>query len=434
MLQERCQLGRRDGAMIGLPFRIGREVPQLRQWERAVTGNIHRREVLRLGAGLGALTLLAACQTMGLDFGDFGGGGRPPPGPAPGAGERLGDGPVKVALLLPLSGDARYAAVGTSMANAARLAMDYVAGSPQIGDNITLLLMDTGPTAAGAAQQASAAVSEGVALILGPLTGDQVAAAGAVAKSAGVPLIGFSNDVTAAAPGVYLLNVLPQSEVQRSLGYALAHGRKAIAAIFPTTDFGRAQQAAFQTTIAGLGLTARASFSFANATDQRNIVAGLAPQINAGNVDALFLPDRASAPAFAKLLRQAGVPQGKVLVIGSADWDRDTTIVATPYLAGAVYPAVDDIGYRALEPEYVERFGSEPHPLATIAYTAAILANAGPLARAKPPYGRDQLTAPGGFNGRDGVFRFLPDGRSEYALIMKQVAPGGAVRVDGPKL
>ena len=44
------------------------------------------------------------------------------------------------------------------------------------------------------------------------------------------------------------------------------------------------------------------------------------------------------------------------------------------------------------------------------------------------------LTSPGGFNGRDGVFRFLPDGRSEYALVIKRVAPAGAAVVDGPKL
>ena len=148
----------------------------------------------------------------------------------------------------------------------------------------------------------------------------------------------------------------------------------------------------------------------------------------------LFLPDRASAPGFGAMLQQAGMPKGKVLIIGSADWDTDTTISATPSLQGAIYPAVDDTGYRALLPEYTAKFGSNPHPLATIAYTAAILANAPSLSLGTPRYDRQQLTLPGGFNGRDGVFRFLPDGRSEYALIIKQVISGGAQRVDGPKL
>jgi hypothetical protein len=51
-----------------------------------------------------------------------------------------------------------------------------------------------------------------------------------------------------------------------------------------------------------------------------------------------------------------------------------------------------------------------------------------------PRYDRAQLTTAGGFNGRDGVFRFLSDGRSEYALVIKKVTVGGAQLVDGPKL
>jgi hypothetical protein len=32
------------------------------------------------------------------------------------------------------------------------------------------------------------------------------------------------------------------------------------------------------------------------------------------------------------------------------------------------------------------------------------------------------------------VFRFLPDGRSEYALVIKKVTIGGAQLADGAKL
>jgi hypothetical protein len=396
-----------------------------------VSSTINRRDVLRLGAGLGALSLLAACETTGFQSGSLGGSQG---GSSPASGRSFGTGPVKVALLLPLTGDSALATVGVSMANAAQLAMDYVAATPKIGDNITLLLMDTGATVQGASQQASAAVADGVSLILGPLRGDQVEAAGSVARTAGIPLIGFSNNSAVAAPGIYLLNVLPESEVHRSLGYVTAHGRKSLVAVFPTTDFGHAQQAAFQTVAASTGFTAHSVLSYGSDSDMRAMIATLAPQIASGIVDAVFLPDRATAPQFATLLQRAGAPQGKALIVGSADWDGDTTITSTPYLVGAVYPAVDDTGYLALKAEYTARFGGTPHPLATVAYTAAILANASPLSMSNPKYGAAQLTTPGGFNGRDGVFRFLPDGRSQYALVMKQIVPGGATRIDGPKL
>ncbi len=390
----------------------------------------------RLGVVAAVGLALAACSPG--DFGSFGSGGGatvPARNGLPAAqGESFGAGPVRVALLLPLSGDPALAAVGTSMANAARLAVGFIEASDSIADNITIVLKDTGPTAAGASQQAGAAVSEGASLVLGPLKADQVSAAGAVARAAGIPLIGFSNNSGAAAPGVYLLNVLPESEVRRSLGFATAQGRKAFAGVFPTTDFGRIQEGAFRQAAADLGLNARAVYTFSNEAEARTVVGQLAPLLTQGQIDTVFLPDRATAPSFGALLAEAGVPAGTVQLVGSADWGGDAAIAATPALAGALYPAVDDAGYQALLPEYQARFGTAPHALATIAYTATILANASSLALGTPRYDRAQLTLPGGFAGRDGVFRFLQDGRSEYALVMKQVAPGGASVVDGPKL
>ncbi|MCB1022231.1 MAG: penicillin-binding protein activator, partial [Acidobacteria bacterium] len=207
-----------------------------------------------------------------------------------------------------------------------------------------------------------------------------------------------------------------------------------VAAIFPTTDYGRIQQGAFQQAVSDLNIGARAVYNFSNETEARSVVQQLAPLLSAGQIDTLFIPDRATAPSFGILLQEAGVPQGKVQIVGSADWNGDQAIASTPYLVGAVYPSVDDAGYLALKAEYQGKFGSAPHALSTISYTATILANASSLALGTPRYDRSQLTLPGGFNGRDGVFRFLPNGRSEYALVMKQVTAGGAAVVDGAKL
>ena len=125
---------------------------------------------------------------------------------------------------------------------------------------------------------------------------------------------------------------------------------------------------------------------------------------------------------------------GAIQIIGSADWNGDQAIMNTPWLAGGLYPAVDDAGYQALLPLYQAKFGGQPHPFVTLAYTAVVLANVSSLSLGTPRYDRAQLTTPGGFNGRDGVFRFLQDGRSEYALVIKKVTVGGAQLVDGPKI
>jgi hypothetical protein len=173
------------------------------------------------------------------------------------------------------------------------------------------------------------------------------------------------------------------------------------------------------------GFPPSAVYTFGSPSEAAQIVAQAKPLADNGMIDALFLPDRTSAPAFAAALAQAGVSPSDVQIVGSADWEGNTTILATPALAGAIYPAVDPAEMMAIRADYQARFGSAPHPLATPAYTATILANVNTLSLANPPYGATLLTNATGFNGRDGIFRFRSDGRSEYALAIMQVAPVG---------
>lgn len=390
-----------------------------------------------------AVFALAACSPGSFQFGsrtlEF--GSEPAAQSIPtqpmmpsGPSQSFGRGPVKVALLLPLSGDNGLAPVGNSLANASRLAIAFIEANPNIAENITITLRDTGSTVAGATAAASAAVQDGARLILGPLRADQVTAAGAVARSAGLPLIGFSNNPSAAGPGVYLLSVLPNMELKRSLNYVKAQGRRGIAGIFPATEFDQVQEAAFRQQAAAAGLAPSAVYTFSSVGEAQQIINQALPLIQNGTIDTLFLPDRATAPSFGLLLGQAGLVAGAVQIVGSADWEGDPTIAATPQLIGAIYPAVDDSGLAAISLDYQAQFGSRPHPLATIAYTATILANVNTLSLASPPYNPALMTAATGFNGRDGVFRFLSNGRAEYALAIKQIVAGGTVKLDAAKL
>lgn len=357
-----------------------------------------------------------------------------PSQPAPilpaGPVQSFGRGPVQVALLLPLSGDPGLAGVGQSLANASRLAISFIEANPNIAENITIGLRDTGGTVAGATAAASAAVTAGAKLILGPLKADEVTAVGAVGRSSGVPVIGFSNNPTAASPGVYLLSVLPDMEMKRTLNWVKLQGRRGIAGAFPATPYGQAQETAFRQQAAIAGFAPNAVYTFSSAEEAQQIVNQAMDQINKGMIDTLFLPDRATAPSFGALLAQAGVTADMLQIVGSADWEGDPTIAASAQLAGAVYPAVDPAGMAAISADYQRQFGTPPHALATIAYTATILANVNTLSMANPPYNPVLMTSAQGFNGRDGVFRFLGNGKAEYALVLKKVAPGGTQIVE----
>ena len=395
-------------------------------------------------AGLMLGALISSCspgtfqigsRTLGWPSppGNVGGGGSVAAIPT-GQGEVFGRGPVPVALLLPLTGDRALAEVGNSLANAAKLAIAFIEANPNIAENITVTLRDTGDSVAGATSAANAAIASGAKLILGPLKGDQVTAAGAMARSAGVPMIAFSNNPGAAGPGVYLLSVVPDMEMKRAIAYLKGKGRRGLAGAFPATPYGDALATAFRQQAIAAGFSPSAVYTFSNASEASQIAMQAKDLIARGMIDAFFLPERASAPAFANALVAAGATGDMVQIVGSADWAGDPAILAMPALTGAIYPAVDEAGLNAIAADYQARFNARPHPLATIAYTATILANVNTLSRAVPPYDPALLTGSAGFNGRDGQFRFLSNGRAEYALAIKQVAGGAARTVDGARL
>ena len=386
-----------------------------------------------------ALLAVAACSPIqiGSRTLDFGNGDASAPtipnqlAPMPtGPVQSFGRGPVQVALLLPLTGDPGMAGVGQSLANASRLAIGFIEANPNIAENITINLRDTGGTVAGATAAATAAVTAGARLILGPLKSEEVTAVGAVGRSSGIPVIGFSNNPTAASPGVYLLSVLPDMEMKRSLNWIKAQGRRGIAGAFPATPYGQAQETAFRQQAAIAGFAPSAVYTFSTVEEAQQIVNQAMDPIKKGMIDTLYLPDRATAPSFGALLAQAGVTSDMLQIVGSADWEGDPTISGSAQLAGAIYPAVDPAGMAAIAADYQRQFGGPPHALATIAYTATILANVNTLSMASPPYNPALMTSAQGFNGRDGVFRFLGNGRSEYALVLKKIAPGGTQIVE----
>jgi len=350
----------------------------------------------------------------------------PMPTMAPAQGEIIGSGPVRVALILPLSGSA--ASVGQSMANGARLAMEQTPGP-----TIHLVLKDAGSSAEMARNATQEALAEGAELIIGPLTADSVAMAGALARSYDTTLIGFSSTSSVATDGVYLLSVLPEAEIMRALGYARAQGRNAIAAIIPDTPLGNARAEALRQAAGETGMEIVGIEMFSDEAQARRAVERLAPAMRSNLVDALYLPDSATAPSFGILLEAARVPRDRFIVIGSADWEGEAAISAQTYLTSAVYPAIDPAGLAGLADAYRARFGTEPHQFATLAYSAVLLANTPSLSLATPPFGNG-LLSPAGFTGRDGPIRFHFDGRGEYGLAMRQVGPGGATTIEAARL
>lgn len=343
------------------------------------------------------------------------------PEPAAPAGETLGTGPVKVALILPLTQGAGPSAVGVSLRNAAELALTEAGAS-----DITLLVKDDRSTPEGAKAATQAALAEGADLILGPLFAGDVRAAAEVARPAGKPVIAYSTDLSAAARGVYLLSFLVESYVDRVIEYAAAQGKKSVAVLAPENDYatvavGALQQAAARRDIR-VALIER--YKPGGAAAGAAHVAALGAQI-----DALFIPEQAAAmPEVGKALAANGLDSKHVQILGTGLWN-DSRVLSLPALQGAWFAAPENAGFAAFSQRYRAKYGGDPARVATLSYDSVSLAAALAHSQGARRYSEEILTAPTGFNGADGVFRFKSDGANERGLSVLQINNGSTIVV-----
>jgi ABC-type branched-subunit amino acid transport system substrate-binding protein len=323
----------------------------------------------------------------------------------------------RVAILVPLTGP--NAAVGQSIANSANLALADTAS-----EKIRITAYDT---ASGAVAAANRAISEGNGLFLGPLLAEDALAVAPVARRASVPVIAFSNDVSVAGDGVYLLGLDPSQAIDRVVAYARSRGALRFGALLPTTVYGERAGRAFADAVQRHGGQLVAVRTYARTADALRTAAGeLGGQ---GPFDAVLVADgaRLSASAVAPLRR--GSPQ--VRILGTELWSSEANIGAQAALRGGWFAGPSNVHFNQLRTRYRTRYGANPYRLGSLGYDGVLLAvrsaDAWRLGRRFPAR---SLRADDGFAGVDGAFRFARGGIAERALQVEEVTAGGTNVLD----
>lgn len=386
-----------------------------------------RKYSLRAAAVLAAGAVLSACVPSG-----FGGGtgfrnpGSPFGPPTQNAtGEVIGNGEVRVALLVPLTATGNAGTIGASFKNAAALALREFPNA-----NIQLLVKDTQGTPEGARVAATSALAQGVELILGPVFGDAVGPVTSLAVPRSVPVISFSTRTEVATRGAYLMGFLPRDQVYRAAAYAAQKGKKSFAVLVPNNQTGLIYEGLFREAASNFGIRVATIERYGqDRSSMQQKVAEVAKL--SSSIDGVFMPDSAASVTFmAQLLAGAGLTPPRVLYVGSGQWD-DPQITAEPALRGAIYASAPNDRFDQFAARYRAAYGSAPPRNASLAFDATILA-AGLTARfGNEKFSRNVLTNTDGFAGVDGVFRFNADGTNTRAMAVYEVQSGGT-RVVSP--
>lgn len=390
-------------ASLSLSPQAGRGRSGLAQWLRA--------------AGLALLTVtLAGCIPRSS---------RPVPPPPPVVTEAEAPEPVRtgnlpadetrnrVAVLVPLTGE--NAVLGQSILNAANLAL-LDAG----GERIRITAYDT--AGGGAAAAANEALADGNGLFLGPLLAEDVRATAPVARQANIPVIAFSNDVSVAGEGVYLLGFTPGQAIDRVVSFARSRGAQRFGALVPTGTYGQRSSQAMISAVEGAGgrLVGMQSFE-RSATSVRQAATRLNGQ---GQYDSVLVADSSRLALLAIPIVRQSSPQPHIL--GTELWATESNLGAQPGLRGAWFAAPSDNLFNQFRTRYRSRYRSNPFRLASLGYDSVLLAM---RVAANWPVGRPfparALRDPTGFVGVDGAFRFDRSGVAERALEVREVTATG---------
>ncbi len=372
----------------------------------------------QLAALFGAL-LLAACSSVVPRT-----QAPPPPPPPPVTDSGIDKGlPTdtarhRVALLVPLTGS--NAGVGRSIANATTMAL-----LDTKTERLRITTYDTGKGGPAAAQRA---IAEGNQLILGPLTAEEVRAVAPIARAANVPIISYSNDLSVAGNGVYLLGYMPEQSVERVVGYARAKGLTNFAALVPKGVYGERAGSAFLAKVKAAGCTLVAMETFDRSP--ASVQAAIKRLAARSGYDALLIADVGRIALQAgPLVRANGGATARIL--GTELWNAETGLTASTALRGAWFASVSDGLYRTLSTKYRTSYGAAPYRLASLGYDSVLL-SVRIAADWKPgtPFPTARLIDPEGFAGIDGAFRFGRTGVAERNLEIQEIGAAGIGVVD----
>jgi len=290
--------------------------------------------------------------------------------------------------------------------------------------NIHMVTYDTGLGVTAATKRA---IADGNKIILGPLRGDHVVEATALARPAGVPIISFSNDVGVAGQNVFLLGHLPNQSIDRVVRYAKAQGYNRFAGIVSTNVYGQRAQSNLTSAVRSVGGT----LVSVQETDGTAASADAAARrlMQLGEIDAVLIADSGrAAVTTVPALRRNGLRNAKIL--GTDLWNIDGSLAGSAPMYGAWFASVSDTLYAQYATKYRARFGKAPLRLSSLGYDSVLLvARVARDWRPGTKFPVAQLTDPQGFIGVDGAFRFTANGLTDRMLEVQEIQAGKFVTV-----
>lgn len=342
-------------------------------------------------------------------------------GPAK-SGETIGKGPVKVAMLLPLSAGGSAGDRGRKMRDAAALAMTDLGN-----DLLTLSVEDTAGDDARARTLTTGALASGAKLVIGP------SETGAVRQLAGLsgsnrPLVLALADNYAGAPGVYSVRLNEADSAAAGAAAIAAKGPRKFVLFTAEGEAGKVIEKRVANSLSIYGASLAMSLPFGPSTGGSDkAVADMMALVS--DPQAIVIASGSANPApLVSALKAKGLLGKNVTLVGSNRWLEHG--ISDPSLQGAYVATLDSAEIGPIAERFRKVYNYEPD--VNVAYGYDTVALAAGIASALGPKGftKKVLENPTGFRGSTGVFRFREDGAGERAMPFFRIDKGQLKQVE----
>jgi ABC-type branched-subunit amino acid transport system substrate-binding protein len=374
--------------------------------------------------------------------------------------DKINEKKIKVALFVPLSGKNKE--LGFSLFNSATLSLF----DNDVNHNIELVLIDSKDTPKESVKAFKEIIDRKIKIVIGPVFSSAVEAIAQDVIDNKITVISLSNNQELAGKinndgGIFLAGMLPEVQIDKVVSYSMAHGKLNFAIIAPSNQYGKTVNDVLKKIVRGRnGNLITSEFYDSSGKDiervAENIVNSfsLSSRLTDGKnklkrdvvinesdrsyAQVIVIPE--SGKTLSKIvdaIKRKNIDERDFQLVGTSQWD-DISSLNDTNLFGAWFVAPENEKFRNFERAYYQSFNKFPPRISSIVYdsVAAVV----DISNRK----KDQVTISmkdfinfnnppkNGFEGIDGLFRFLPNGLVQRNLAVLKVGSGKFETVEKP--
>jgi len=350
---------------------------------------------------------------------------------------------IPVALFLPFTG--KYKDLGWSIFNASTLALF----ENDINNKIELILFDSKETIADNQKAFKEIIDRNIKVVIGPIFSNNTFAIEKLARDNDITVLSLSNNFellnkTTAYGGIFAGGILPETQIDRIVNFAMDKGKFNFAILAPNNSYGkittdylkkfvRARDGNFITSEFYEAnnqdierAVSRVVNSFGVPTKSRNRDTSYLGDYDRIYPQVIFIPESGKVLSkIANIIINQNKDEKQFQLAGSTQWD-DPATLKDINLLGGWFPAPEPEKFQIFIKNYYDSFGKYPPRIASLAYdfTTAIAMIAQDKKNLRIEF-KDFTDFSekynNNFTGIDGIFRFLPNGAVQRNLAVLQV-------------